>query len=84
MFRNISTWLLQSVQGKPINEAENTAISTMVAIMGRISAYTGKETTYEEMMNSDLKLGPKVFEFGPVDIDKSVPIAGLALCCTSS
>ena len=64
--------------GKPINEAENTAISTMVAIMGRISAYTGKETTYEEMMNSDLKLGPKVFDFGPVDIIKEVPIAGLA------
>jgi myo-inositol 2-dehydrogenase / D-chiro-inositol 1-dehydrogenase len=64
--------------GKPIIEAENTAISTMVAIMGRISAYTGKETTYEEMMNSDLKLGPKVFEFGPVDIPKEVPIAGLA------
>jgi predicted dehydrogenase len=63
---------------KPINEAENTAISTMVAIMGRISAYTGKETTYEEMMNSDLKLGPKVFAFGPVDVDKTVPIAGLA------
>jgi hypothetical protein len=63
---------------KPINEAENTAISTMVAIMGRISAYTGKETTYEEMMNSDLKLGPAVFAFGPVDIDKSIPIAGLA------
>ena len=63
---------------KPINEAENTAVSTMTAIMGRISAYTGKETTYEEMMNSDLKLGPKVFAFGPVDIDKTVPIAGLA------
>jgi myo-inositol 2-dehydrogenase/D-chiro-inositol 1-dehydrogenase len=64
--------------GKPINEAENTAISTMTAIMGRISAYTGKETTYEEMMNSDLKIGPKIMAFGPVDIDKSVPIAGLA------
>jgi myo-inositol 2-dehydrogenase/D-chiro-inositol 1-dehydrogenase len=64
--------------GKAFNELENTAVSTMVAIMGRISAYTGKETTYEEMMNSDLKLGPKVFNFGPVDIDKSVPIAGLA------
>jgi len=62
---------------QPINEAENTATSTMVAIMGRISAYTGKETTYEEMMNSDLKLGPAVFAFGPVDIDKSVPVAGL-------
>lgn len=64
--------------GKPFNELENTAISTMVAIMGRISAYTGKETTYEEMMNSDLKLGPKVFAFGPVDVPKDVPIAGLA------
>ncbi|HUX58719.1 MAG TPA: Gfo/Idh/MocA family oxidoreductase [Bacteroidales bacterium] len=64
--------------GQVINEMENTAISTMVAIMGRISAYTGKETTYEEMMNSDLKLGPKVFDWGPVDIDKTVPIAGLA------
>ena len=48
-----------SVLAKPFNELENTAISTMVAIMGRISAYTGKETTYEEMMNSDLKLGPQ-------------------------
>ncbi len=64
--------------GKPINEAENTAISTMDAIMGRISAYTGKEVTYEELMNSDLKLGPKVFAFGPVDVDKSVPLPGLA------
>ncbi|HPT12838.1 MAG TPA: Gfo/Idh/MocA family oxidoreductase [Bacteroidales bacterium] len=64
--------------GKPINELENTGISTMAAIMGRISAYTGKEVTYEEMMNSDLKLGPKVFEMGPVDVSKEVPIAGLA------
>lgn len=61
--------------GKAINEAENTAISTMTAIMGRISAYTGKEVTYEEMMNSDLKLGPKVFEFGNVDVSKEVPVA---------
>ena len=65
-------------QGKVINEAENTAISTMTAIMGRLSAYTGKETSYDEMMNSDLKLGPKVFDFGPVDVPKDVPVAGLA------
>jgi predicted dehydrogenase len=60
------------------NELENTAISSLVAIMGRISAYTGKETTWEEMLNSDLKLGPKVFEFGPVDVPKTVPIPGEA------
>jgi myo-inositol 2-dehydrogenase / D-chiro-inositol 1-dehydrogenase len=63
---------------QPFNELENTAISTLTAIMGRISSYTGKETTWDEMMNSDLKLGPKVFEFGPVDIPKSVPVAGEA------
>jgi hypothetical protein len=50
----------------------------MTGIMGRISAYTGKETTWDEMMNSDLKLGPKVFAFGPVDVPKDVPVAGEA------
>jgi len=27
-------------------------------------------------MNSDLKLGPKVFDMGPVDVPKSVPVPG--------
>ncbi|NJK87841.1 MAG: Gfo/Idh/MocA family oxidoreductase [Bacteroidales bacterium] len=63
--------------GKPFNEAENTAMSTLVAIMGRISAYTGKSVTMEEMMNSELKLGPKTFIFGNVDVPKEVPIAGV-------
>lgn len=48
----------------PVNEAEDTAISTMVAIMGRISAYSGKVVTFEEMMNSDIKLGPEAFIMG--------------------
>jgi myo-inositol 2-dehydrogenase / D-chiro-inositol 1-dehydrogenase len=63
---------------KPIVEAENTAVSTMTAIMGRISAYTGKEVTWDEMMNSELKLGPKVFVLGPVDVPKDVPVPGEA------
>lgn len=65
-------------QEKPFNELENTAISTLTAIMGRVSAYTGKEVTWDEMMNSDLKLGPKVFAFGPVDMPKDVPVPGEA------
>lgn len=64
--------------GKPFNEAENTATSTLVAIMGRISAYTGKEVTMDEMMNTDLKLGPTLFAFGPVDVSKTVPVPGEA------
>jgi myo-inositol 2-dehydrogenase / D-chiro-inositol 1-dehydrogenase len=63
---------------KPFNELENTAISTMTAIMGRVSAYTGKDTTWDEMMNSDMKLGPKVFVMGPVDVPKDVPVPGEA------
>ncbi len=60
----------------PLNEAEACAVSTMVAIMGRISAYTGKEVTYEEMMNSTLKLGPENIAFGPVGIKAVIPVSG--------
>ncbi len=65
-------------QDIPINEAENTAISTLIAIMGRISAYTGKEVTWEEMMSSDLRLGPKEYKLGPVNIPKEIPVPGEA------
>ncbi|MFC1726421.1 Gfo/Idh/MocA family protein [candidate division KSB1 bacterium] len=61
---------------QPINEAENTAISTLTAIMGRISAYTGKEVTWEEMMSSDLRLGPTEYKLGPVDIKAVIPVPG--------
>ncbi len=69
--------------GTVINEAETTAVSTLVAIMGRISAYTGKEVTMEEIMNSDLKLGPKIFAMGPVEVSKEVPLAGDAFVATT-
>jgi myo-inositol 2-dehydrogenase/D-chiro-inositol 1-dehydrogenase len=64
-------------EGRQIVEAEETAITNLTAIMGRESAYTGREITWEEMMGSDLKLGPMgEIKLGPVDIDKSVPVAG--------
>ncbi len=67
-------------QDKPVNEAEATALSCMTAIMGRVSAYTGKMVTLEEMMNSDLKLGPDTFVMGDVGIMKNVviPVPGEA------
>lgn len=63
---------------QPINEAQNVATSTMTAIMGRISAYTGKEVTWEEMMNSDLRLGPKEYILGPMDMTPHIPVPGTA------
>jgi myo-inositol 2-dehydrogenase/D-chiro-inositol 1-dehydrogenase len=65
-------------QNKPYVEAEQTAISTLTAIMGRISAYTGKKTTWEEMMGSDFKMGPAEYKLGPVNVDKTVPVPGTA------
>ncbi len=63
---------------QPINDAENVANSTMTAIMGRISAYTGKAVTWEEVMNSELRLGPKEYILGPMDMTPHIPIPGSA------
>ena len=63
--------------GNPVNDAEAQVNSTLVTIMGRISAYTGKDVTWEEMLNSDLSLGPKTYAFGPVsEIKEEIPLAG--------
>lgn len=54
------TDLIESVRaGKPINELKNVAESTLTAIMGRMSAYTGKEVTWEQALNSKEELMPR-------------------------
>jgi len=66
-------------KGEQIVEAENVANSTLTGIMGRISAYTGKETTWEEMMNSEIHYMPEVYDFGAVSgVPKDVPVPGEA------
>jgi len=63
---------------KPVNEAERIAKTNLMAIMGRESAYTGKETTWDEMMASELKVGPKELIMGKVDMEVVIPIPGTA------
>ncbi|MGQ8337138.1 Gfo/Idh/MocA family protein [Sunxiuqinia sp. A32] len=64
--------------GGYVNQAEQTAISTLTAIMGRTAAYTGKKITWDEIFKSDMDLGPKEIKFGPVDMEFPVPIPGTA------
>jgi len=64
--------------GEQIVTSEATAQSNLVAIMGRTSAYTGKKVTWDEMMSSDMKLGPSEISMGPVDLEAVVPIPGSA------
>jgi predicted dehydrogenase len=53
------TDLIESIRsGRPINELQNVAYSTLTAIMGRMSAYTGKPVTWEQALNAREELMP--------------------------
>ncbi len=52
------------IKDLPINEAEQVANSTMCAIMGRMAAYSGKDVTWEQAMNSTEELMPETVDFG--------------------
>ncbi|MGD1100498.1 MAG: Gfo/Idh/MocA family oxidoreductase [Terriglobia bacterium] len=63
---------------QPINEAEHVAHATLAAIMGRTAAYTGKEVKWDEIMDSQERLGPTEYAMGPVPIKAEVPVPGNA------
>lgn len=48
---------------KPHNEAENGALSTMTAIMGRMATYSGKVVTWDDAIKSELSLVPDRYDF---------------------
>ena len=68
--------LLKSIRGEGpyLNEGVRTAESTMTAIMGRMSAYTGQELTWDQAFNMDLSLVPEDLSF-----DKSYPVRPIAV-----
>ena len=45
-------------EGKPMNDGEWMAQSTMLAILGRTVAYTGAEISYDDALASQVTLGP--------------------------
>ena len=61
--------------GNRINELRRVAESTLTAIMGRMSVYTGKEVTWEFAVDSKLDLRPPTYDFGPLEI-RPVAIPG--------
>ncbi len=68
--------LIQAIlKGEPINEAKQLAESTMTAILGRMSAYTGQEVTWDFAMNeSTLDLLPSPMAMGPLPaVEIAVP-----------
>jgi len=59
MYQNEHNELFASIRsGKPINDGEWMAHSTLMALMGRMAAYTGQEVTWEQALNSQDKIVP--------------------------
>ncbi len=68
-------WAIRT--GNYVNEAEQTAYSTLTAIMGRTAAYTGLRISWDEILKMDMNLGPSTIEFGPVNMKFEPPVPGL-------
>lgn len=78
-FKQTNPYVLEHVNlvnhirdNKPINQAEETAVSCLTAIMGRESAYSGAVVKWDEVSNSSLSYLPEKLEIGPVDMSKYV------------
>jgi predicted dehydrogenase len=70
------TDLIESIRkGKPYNELKAATESNLAAIMGRMSAYTGKKVTWEQALNSKEDLVPKDLKMGKLEAPK-VPVPG--------
>lgn len=62
-------------EGKPLNEAQAVAESTMTAILGREAAYSGQAIAWDDAMKSETRLGPPEYQFGPYPTPE-VPMPG--------
>ncbi len=68
-------------KGKPINDVERMARSTLAGLMGRMAAYTGAAVTWEQVMNSKEDLTPKNLDWNgalaiaPMAIPGKTPLA---------
>ncbi|MCS7045430.1 MAG: Gfo/Idh/MocA family oxidoreductase [Gemmataceae bacterium] len=52
--------------GRPINNGDYMCKSTLLAIMGRMAAYTGQVITWEQAYHSREDLTPARYEWGPM------------------
>ncbi|MDR1054407.1 MAG: Gfo/Idh/MocA family oxidoreductase [Prevotellaceae bacterium] len=83
-FKQTNPYVLQFVDlitairsNKPVNEAADTANSSLIAVMGRESAYTGQTVSWEQIKGTNMNMLPENPVLGPMDMSKYiVPIPG--------
>ncbi len=73
------TAMVASIRGDGpyINHAMPVAETTMTCIMGRESAYSGEEITWEQIMNSQQDLQPKEFGYDVKMDVAALPVPGV-------
>ena len=62
--------------GKPINDGVRMTNSTAMAIMARMSAYTGQDVTWDQVWESKEDLAPPSWEFGPALPPQPIAVPG--------
>jgi predicted dehydrogenase len=53
-------------KGEPINNGEYMSYSSLLAIQGRMSAYTGQQISWDEALESKEDLSPPHYAWGPI------------------
>jgi myo-inositol 2-dehydrogenase/D-chiro-inositol 1-dehydrogenase len=62
-------------KGEVINNGDYMCKSTLMGIMGREAAYTGKTITWDQITASQQKLGPENYAWGAMKVDP-IPVPG--------
>jgi myo-inositol 2-dehydrogenase / D-chiro-inositol 1-dehydrogenase len=71
------TDLIESIRsGKPLNELKQVGESTLTAIMGRMSTYTGQAITWEQALNSKEELMPRDLDWKMSLAEPAVAVPG--------
>jgi predicted dehydrogenase len=62
--------------GRPLNNGESAARSTLLAIMGRMAAYTGQQVTWEMALNSREDFRPPRYDWDAPPPPSQVAVPG--------
>lgn len=79
MYRVEHEDLFKSIRdGNPINNGDYMTNSTLLAIMGRMSTYTGQDMRWDDFIANTERLGPTKYEWGDAPME-TVAIPGIAV-----
>ena len=77
MYQNEHNRMFEAIRaGEVIHNGDYMCESTLMAIMGRMAAYTGASVTREAALNSELDLSPAAYEWGDLEM-RPISIPGV-------